>query len=548
TDDETLVIAMSDDLDVNSVTTNTLDVANNATIGGALNVTGQTTLSGGLSMDGNRITNVAAGIDGTDAVNVDQLTNVSDVANAGWNVQTNGDTATNVAPGDTVQMIDGQNIAITRNGTDITVATADDVEFTNVEVTENLNVAGDTHIGGSTTINENLTVAGETRLGDNFFVNNEGNVTYDGAITEGNHIVNKEYVDGGIGDLADTPITFGGDTGSTDRQLGERLDIVTSNANLSTEVTDDETLVIAMSDDLDVNSVTANTLDVANNATIGGALNVTGQTTLSGGLSMDGNRITNVAAGIDGTDAVNVDQLTNVSDVANAGWNVQTNGDTATNVAPGDTVQMIDGQNIAITRNGTDITVATADDVEFTNVEVTENLNVAGETRLGDNFFVNNEGNVTYDGDITEGNHITNKDYVDNSVTELGDTPLTFGANEGGDTERRLGERLDIVGEADEEGNSNIITKLSDEQTLEVALNDDLNIGNSLTVGDTFIDGDSITTNNMVTNNATVNENLSVAGNTTLAGNLTVEGDTVLGNTRIANDTLVVNDGSLSVA
>ncbi|WP_208858584.1 hypothetical protein, partial [Halomonas nigrificans] len=539
---------MSDDLDVNSVTTNTLDVANNATIGGALNVTGQTTLSGGLSMDGNRITNVAAGIDGTDAVNVDQLTNVSDVANAGWNVQTNGDTATNVAPGDTVQMIDGQNIAITRNGTDITVATADDVEFTNVEVTENLNVAGDTHIGGSTTINENLTVAGETRLGDNFFVNNEGNVTYDGAITEGNHIVNKEYVDGGIGDLADTPITFGGDTGSTDRQLGERLDIVTSNANLSTEVTDDETLVIAMSDDLDVNSVTANTLDVANNATIGGALNVTGQTTLSGGLSMDGNRITNVAAGIDGTDAVNVDQLTNVSDVANAGWNVQTNGDTATNVAPGDTVQMIDGQNIAITRNGTDITVATADDVEFTNVEVTENLNVAGETRLGDNFFVNNEGNVTYDGDITEGNHITNKDYVDNSVTELGDTPLTFGANEGGDTERRLGERLDIVGEADEEGNSNIITKLSDEQTLEVALNDDLNIGNSLTVGDTFIDGDSITTNNMVTNNATVNENLSVAGNTTLAGNLTVEGDTVLGNTRIANDTLVVNDGSLSVA
>ncbi|PCF93588.1 hypothetical protein CPA45_21465, partial [Vreelandella nigrificans] len=180
----------------------------------------------------------------------------------GWNVQTNGDTATNVAPGDTVQMIDGQNIAITRNGTDITVATADDVEFSNVEVTENLNVAGDTHIGGSTTINENLTVAGETRLGDNFFVNNEGNVTYDGAITEGNHIVNKEYVDSGIGDLADTPITFGGDTGSTERQLGERLDIVTSNANLSTEVTDDETLVIAMSDDLDVNSVTTNTLDV----------------------------------------------------------------------------------------------------------------------------------------------------------------------------------------------------------------------------------------------------------------------------------------------
>src|SRR5690554_7122796 len=49
-------------------------------------------------------------------------------------------------------------------------------------------------------------------------------------------------VDGALGDLADTPITFGGDTGETERRLGERLDIVTINDNLSTEVTDDETL------------------------------------------------------------------------------------------------------------------------------------------------------------------------------------------------------------------------------------------------------------------------------------------------------------------
>ncbi|MGP5311138.1 hypothetical protein, partial [Vreelandella alkaliphila] len=140
--------------------------------------------------------------------------------------------------------------------------------------------------------------------------------------------------------------------------------------------------------------------------------------------------------------------------------------------------------------------------------------------QLGDHFVVNNDGNVTYTGEITDGNHITNKSYVDNSVSEVADTPLTFGANEGEDTERRLGDRLDIVGEADEEGNSNIITKLSDDETLELALNDDLEIGNSITVGDTFIDGDSLTTNNV-----TVNENLTVAGETRLGDNFFVNNE-----------------------
>ena len=54
----------------------------------------------------------------------DQLKAVSDVANTGWNLQANADTASKVAPGDTVQFINGDNIEITRNGNDITVATA----------------------------------------------------------------------------------------------------------------------------------------------------------------------------------------------------------------------------------------------------------------------------------------------------------------------------------------------------------------------------------------------------------------------------------------
>ncbi|CAH1043417.1 YadA-like family protein [Halomonas sp. TD01] len=533
----------------------------------------------GIDAGNTTITNVAPGVDGTDAVNVDQLTNVSDVANKGWNVQTNGDVATNVAPGDTVQMIDGKNIAITRDGKDITVATADDVEFTNVDVTENLNVAGDTAIGGNTTIAGNTTIEGDTTvkgdtfLGDNFsVVNNEAiyNVEPD-QITNDYQVVNKKYVTQAGDDLIDNnPLTFGDDAGTTtDRKLGERLDVVTSNANLSTTLTDEQTLEIAMSDDLDINNVTVNdSLTVNGPTTLNGGTTIGDSLTLLAGTTVDmgGNQITNVAAGTEGDHAVNLDQLTDVSDVANKGWNVQTNGDVATNVAPGDTVQMLDGKNIAITRDGKDITVATADDVEFTNVDVTENLNVAGDTNiagdtiiggnttinenltvegdtyLGDSFsIVNNE--AFYDGPVTEDNHITNKSYVDNSVTELGDTPLTFGANEGDDTDRRLGDRLDIVGEEDAEGDSNIITKITDEETLELALNDDLKIGNSITVGDTFIDGDSVTTNNM-----TVNENLTVQGETRLGdnffvnneGNVTYTGDITEGD-HITNKSYVDN-------
>src|SRR5690606_25171671 len=57
----------------------------------------------------------------------DALGDVATTANKGWNLQANGDTASKVAPGDTVQFADGKNIKITRAGNDITVGTADDL-------------------------------------------------------------------------------------------------------------------------------------------------------------------------------------------------------------------------------------------------------------------------------------------------------------------------------------------------------------------------------------------------------------------------------------
>ena len=70
-----------------------------------------------------QIINVAAGTEGTDAVNVSQLQKVSDTANAGWNLYTNGVAtgATNVKPGDYVDFSGDKNISVSHDGTKVQV-------------------------------------------------------------------------------------------------------------------------------------------------------------------------------------------------------------------------------------------------------------------------------------------------------------------------------------------------------------------------------------------------------------------------------------------
>src|SRR5690606_112551 len=54
----------------------------------------------------------------------DALGNINETAGKCWNLQANGYTSSKVAPGDTVQFLDGTNINVTRKGNDITIATA----------------------------------------------------------------------------------------------------------------------------------------------------------------------------------------------------------------------------------------------------------------------------------------------------------------------------------------------------------------------------------------------------------------------------------------
>ena len=94
-----------------------------------------TTISGGLNVAGSKITGVAAGEADTDAVNVSQLKKVSDTANAGWNLSTNGfgTEATNVKPGDYVDFRGDKNISVSHDGTKVQVELNKNIDVNSIQ-------------------------------------------------------------------------------------------------------------------------------------------------------------------------------------------------------------------------------------------------------------------------------------------------------------------------------------------------------------------------------------------------------------------------------
>ena len=211
----------------------------------------------------------------------------------GWDVSANGGTEANVAPGGSVDFsnVDG-NIVIERNGTDLTFDLAENIDLgPDGSVT-----IGDTLIDGDSIVTTNLTVGGTTQLGDHFTVN-DGGVYYDGPITEGDHIVNKTYVDGAVDDLANTPLTFAGDAGTNvDRLLGETVSLVggatdeaaLTDGNIGVVANGSDTLEIKLNKDID--------LGADGSLAIGDGTD--GSTLDAGGLAVvDGDQTTTVGAG-----------------------------------------------------------------------------------------------------------------------------------------------------------------------------------------------------------------------------------------------------------
>ena len=266
-----------------------------------------------------RIAGVAAGINDKDAVNVGQLNAVGATANKGWNLATNGvaTEATNVKPGDFVDFSGDKNISVSHDGTKVKVELNKDIDVNSVQ-TNALNSKYNLSVG---TMAENGIMP--------FLVNSTGAF----YAANNNFSVDKDgKVIATAGEIGNVVLQNGVYTGNSALRDGE-LYVGDADGNYSQITTKGAKL---------------------------------GKVT----VAEDG-KISGVAAGEADTDAVNVSQLQKVSDTANAGWNLSTNGvaTEATNVKPGDYVDFSGDKNISVSHDGTKVKVELNKDIDVNSVQ-----------------------------------------------------------------------------------------------------------------------------------------------------------------------------------
>ncbi|MEZ2625166.1 YadA family autotransporter adhesin, partial [Paenalcaligenes hominis] len=339
----------------------------------------------------------------------------------------------------TVQNANGElEIQLAKNLTDL-----DTVQVDN-SITIGDDLTNQTVINQGSVSTTNLTVTGETKLGDHFSVTNQGDVHYDGPITDATHIVNKEYVDQAGDELTTKGMNFVGSDGQViHKDLGDTLGIV-------------------------------------------------------GGL----------AAGAAASSA-------NITTVQNANGELEIQ--LAKNLTDLDTVQV--DNSITIGDDLTNQTVINQGSVSTTNLTVT------GETKLGDHFTVTSQGDVHYDGPITDATHIVNKEYVDQASDELTTKGMNFVGSDGQVIHKDLGDTLGIVGglaagAAASSANITTVQNANGELEIQLAKNltdlDTVQVDNSITIGDDL-------TNQTVINQGSVSTtNLTVTGETKLGDHFTV--------------------------
>ena len=246
-----------------------------------------------------------------------------------WTSQVNGDKVQDIKVGGKQNFVDGKNIKVTKDGSDIKISTDANVEFDNVTVNKTVKV-GDTLIEGDK-ITTNTVNTQTIKLGDTTIKQGDDNrITYK---KEGGDTYNIATLEDGM--------DYAGDDGKViHKKLSEKLDVVGGAKDKASEYNiytynDDGKLRINLAKDIKgVDSVTVNkTINVGGSTTITGdtitskvingdtfkagdtTINNNGLTIKNGpsvtnnGIDAGKKKITNVAPGTDGTDAVNVDQL-----------------------------------------------------------------------------------------------------------------------------------------------------------------------------------------------------------------------------------------------
>ncbi|MGX9482705.1 ESPR-type extended signal peptide-containing protein [Veillonella sp. Ser01] len=355
---------------------NTTAIARKISLDGDTGSTAEKSLSTGdvkFNIKGeNGITTAANGVDVTvklDDATKDKINNAAnqDLSNltpageqqvkdlAAWNVVANNGTAEKVQGGDTVKFINGDNIEITQNGKDFTVATKKDVTFDTVTANDTITapkvkatngvetpqvtgLTNTTWVPGQTQpVSGRAATEDQLKAVDDQVAANKANITKNAGdikTNKDNIAANKAQIDKNT-EAIGRKISLGGDTGSTDEKSLSTGDVkfnIKGQNGIVTEANGDDVTV-------KLDDATANKINNAAN------------TDLSNLTDAGKQQVKDLAA-----------------------WNVVANDGTAEKVQGGDTVKFINGDNISITQNGKDFTIATKKDVTFDTVTANDTI------------------------------------------------------------------------------------------------------------------------------------------------------------------------------
>ena len=348
------------------------------------------------AMNGNAVTiNTTKGTIQSDAAGTasvsgaDGLATAQNVATAinkakegsAWNLAVNTGAAQKVAGGTKVTLQNGNNIALTQSGTTITVGTTSQLTADSVTVGTGTNqivlngttgeVSGKSIKTGNSTLNTNgLTISGGPSVTSTGI--NAGNKVISGVsqAVAGNDAVNKSQMDAAVKAVADSTSELGKNTITLAAQSGS---------------TTGQALNSASGIKFNINGESGSDALISTSAS-GTNVSVASTQKLKDAVAQAANAANKDLSNLSTAGDTHIKDLAKTAST----WNISTNGSNNTAVAGGETVNFINGDNVAVTNTGRNITIGTAKNVSFDKVTLggitidkTNGINAGGKEIKG---------------------------------------------------------------------------------------------------------------------------------------------------------------------
>ena len=346
-----------------------------------------------------------------------------------WNISTNGGTATKVSGGNTVDLINGDNIEITQDGTDgkkITVKTKKDLTLDSVTAANTVKVGSGTNLitldGTSGAVSGNTFTAGNASMNTTGFRLTGGPSVTTTGIDAGNKVI--------------TNVASGGTTATNAANIG---DITSAISDLTTNLTKNTNIAytansnasgqtVSLKDGFNFSNGTLTTAEVAANGVV--KFNVT-----QGSLSTDGNgNITNTA-GVATTDDVKNAVSTAINTAVTKATGAQvlniTDGNNNGSInLKNDALKVVGTDGVTTEVNGKTITVgldtATKDKINNASTATNKNISLAADTGTTSSQSLKN-GDVSFAVKGATGDYISTN--MNGSTVEISTKRATINSN-----------------------------------------------------------------------------------------------------------------------